>query len=73
MYEAQADTINVDDIAKNRNNRIILHRLRRNDTMMRIMNYCVYKITQMPVQHIIAQRGLMIWVGWDTSLVRINI
>ena len=32
MYEAQADTINVDDIAKNRNNRIILHRLRRNDT-----------------------------------------
>ena len=32
MYEAQADTIDVDDIAKNMNNRIILRRLQRNDT-----------------------------------------
>ena len=31
MYEAQADTINVDDISRNSNNRIVLRRLQRND------------------------------------------
>ena len=31
MYDAQADTIDVDDIATNSNNRIVLRRLRRND------------------------------------------
>ena len=30
MYEAQADTINVDDIATNSNNRIVLKRIKRN-------------------------------------------
>ena len=31
MYDAQADTINVDDIAKDSNNRIVLRRLKRNN------------------------------------------
>ena len=31
MYDTQVDSINVDDIAKNRNNRIVLHRLLRNN------------------------------------------
>ena len=31
MYEAQADTIDVDDIASNINNRIVLRRLKRNN------------------------------------------
>ena len=31
MYEAQADSINVDDITINSNNRIVLYRLRRNE------------------------------------------
>ena len=30
MYEAQADTINVDDIATDSNNRIVMRRLKRN-------------------------------------------
>ena len=30
VYEAQADTINVDDIATNSNNRIVLKRIKRN-------------------------------------------
>ena len=30
MYEAQADTINVDDITTNRNNRIVMRRIKRN-------------------------------------------
>ena len=31
MYEAQADTINVDDIATNSNNRIVMRRIKRNE------------------------------------------
>ena len=31
MYDAQADTINVDDIATNSNNRIVLRRIKRNN------------------------------------------
>ena len=31
MYETQADSINVDDIATNSNNRIVLHRLQKNE------------------------------------------
>ena len=31
VYDAQADTINVDDISTNSNNRIVLRRLQRNN------------------------------------------
>ena len=45
MYDAQADTIDVDDIARNINNRIVLRRLKRNDAddenneLLGIQNY----------------------------------
>ena len=31
MYDAQADNINVDDIATNSNNRIVMRRIKRNN------------------------------------------
>ena len=31
VYEAQADTIDVDDIARNSNNRIVMRRIKRNN------------------------------------------
>ena len=45
VYDAQADTIDVDDIARNINNRIVLRRLKRNDAddenneLLGIQNY----------------------------------
>ena len=35
MYEAQADTIDVDDIATNSKNRIVLSRIKRNQARER--------------------------------------
>ena len=77
MYDAQADSINVDDIAKNSNNRIVLRQLQRNEASNMYRNHYTslyiekMKInTEMPV-HII-QRGLMTWDGWDTLLVNMS-
>ena len=39
MYDAQADSINVDDIAKNSNNRIVLRQLQRNEASNMYRNH----------------------------------
>ena len=88
MYEAQADTINVDDISRNSNNRIVLRRLQRNDVddeipTLRIDDEpdddedeedCIYYFPEGTNDVMItSQRGPMIWDGWDTLLVNMSI
>ena len=71
MHEAQADSINVDDIAKNSNNRIVLRRLKSNKAIYPVINTNMVKMGKVAL--IIVQRVLMIWDGWVTLLVKINI
>ena len=71
MYDALTDNIDVDDIAKNSNNRIVLRRLQRNNANDTNNELYITKIRRKIVM-IIIQRGRMIWDGWVTSLEKIN-
>ena len=74
-YDAQAGTIDVDDIATNSNNRIVLRRLQRNN--VNDYNESLYIEIQQEEDGEVApsmfQKGRMIWDGWDTSLVKTSI
>ena len=76
-YDAHADTINVDDIASDSRNRIILRRLQRNNADEH--NLIIQNENERDEDDVakivltIVQRGLMIWGGWDTLLVKMNI
>ena len=70
VYEAQADTIDVDDIARNSNNRIVMRRIKRNNADDKKSLCCkmnTMKMTKIGRKVIIMfLKALMIWDGWDT-------
>lgn len=72
MYDTQADSINVEDIVTNVNNRIVLERMRRNKDILIIM-YCISKITTTKMEKVVLimfLRVLKIWDGWGISLAK---
>ena len=74
MYDAQADSINVEDIAKNDINRIMLNRMKRNDEDDEYKNYGS-KISMMKMKKMMwcmFQRALRIWDGWGTLSVKVR-
>ena len=74
VYEAQADTIDVDDIARNSNNRIVMRRIKRNNADDKKSLCCKMNTMKMTKNALIMfQKGLMIWNGWGTLLVKMNI
>ena len=76
MYDALADNIDVDDIAKTVTIESFFVVSKGIMQMTRIMN-CIYKMNMTKIGGrkiviIIIQRGRMIWDGWDTLWVRMN-
>ena len=74
VYDAQADTINVDDIATDSNNRQVLRCLKRNEADDESNELYIKDLHEdLAIVLNIAQRGLMIWDGWDTLWVKVII
>ena len=73
MYDAQADSIDVDDIATNSKNRIALRRLQINEASkydsLFIGSKHDYEDWDDEEVSEYFPEGVMIWDGWDTSLV----